>query len=314
MAMQRLGKNGRRRSGCGCSGLGGVIIALVCVAGMSWPLVLNAIGTSATGAISEKFESVRIEYGEWFRHFQVTGTYSIPGQPLQHRAVCDVDEKTYDSLRVGGPVTVRYMRNLPPQPFLTTARMAACSPVGISMGPSVWRLIYAGAILLAVLFIWLVLRVRLAIWLLPVWVCFAFVYLGMPRVEPEPRQPVPATATVADITTIDALWETPQSDGIPLQHPYQLVQLRFVPKGMDAPVVAIDKIGDDTSDLKKGRSVTIVYDAANPRIARVQEGTRRFPEQAWMTVMLWGAVIGVLGILAVGARGLLRMIRRNLPF
>ena len=304
---------GKRRRGCGCSPVI-LLIPVAIFAAFAWPIVLNSIGTTASGVVSGKFESIRIEYGDWFRHFQVTGTYSIPGQPIDRRAVCDVDEKTYDSLRIGGPVTVRYMRNLPPQPFLTTARMAPCSLVGISMGPSVWRLIYAGAILLGVLFVWLALRVRLAIWLLPVWVCFAFVYLGMPRVEPAPRQPVSATATVANITTIDTLWETSQSDGIPLQHAYQVVELRFVPKGMDAPVVAIDKIDDDTSDLKKGQSVAIAYDAGNPRIAQVQAGTRRFPVQAWMTVMLWGAVIGALGLLALGARGLLRMIRRNLPF
>ena len=306
-------QSGKRKRGCGCSPIV-VLIPVAIFAAFVWPVVLNSIGTPANGVVSEKFENIKVEYGDWFRHFQVTGTYSIPGQPVEHRAVCDVDQKTYDSLRIGGPIGVRYLRNLPPQPFLTTARMAPCSLVGISMGPSVWRLICAGAALAAVLIIWLVLRVRLAIWLLPIWVCFAFVYLGMPRVEPAPRQPVPTTATVANITTIDTIWETSKSDGIPLQHAYQVVELRFLPNGMDAPVVAVDRIDDDTSDLKKGQSVAIAYDAGNPRIARVQEATRRFPEQAWMTVMLWGAGLGALGLLAVGARGLLRMIRRNLPF
>ena len=306
-------QSGKRKRGCGCSPIV-VLIPVAIFAALVWPVVLNSIGTPANGVVSEKFENIKVEYGDWFRHFQVTGAYSIPGQPMEHRAVCDVDQKTYDSLRIGGPIGIRYLRNLPPQPFFTTARMAPCSLVGISMGPSVWRLIYAGAALAAVLIIWLVLRVRPAIWLLPIWVCFAFVYLGMPRVEPAPRQPVPTTATVANITTIDTIWETSRSDGIPLQHAYQVVELRFLPNGMDAPVVAVDRIDDDTSDLKKGQSVAIAYDAGNPRIARVQEATRRFPEQAWMTVMLWGAGLGVLCLLAVGARGLLRMIRRNLPF
>jgi len=302
----------KRKSGCGCSPVA-LLIPIAVFAALAWPIVLDRIGAGANGVVSDKFESINVEYGDWFRHFQVTGTYSVPGQAMPHRAVCDVDESTYDSLRIGGPVGVRYLRSFPIQPFLTTARLSPCSVVGISMGPSVWRLIYAGTMLAAVLFIWLALRVRFAIWLLPAWVCFAFVYLGMPRVEPEPRQPVPATASVVGITTIDALWATPDTDGIPLRHPYDLVRLRFTPLGKDAPVVAVDKIDDDTSSLKVGQNVAIAYDAANPRIARVQDATRRFPQQAWLEVMLCCAAIAVLGVLALGARGLWRMIRRNVP-
>ena len=316
MATQPGPKQGNpRKSGCGCSGLGVAFLCLICVAGVCWPIVLNSIGASANGVIQEKFEGIKIEYGDWFRHFQVTAAYALPGQPLQRSAICDVDEKTYDSLRIGSPVEVRYLRNFPPQPFLTTARLAPCSIVGISMGPSVWRLLVIGVGLLMILFIWWILRVRIILWVLLGWICFSAAYAVMPRLEPQPHVPVTTTATVKDVITIDALGETSESDGIPLQHPYQIVELKFVPHGMDAPVVAIDKIDQDSiSGLKPGENVPIAYDAGNPRIARLQDGTRKFPAQAWIEVALCCAALAIVGALLLGAREILRMISRGVPF
>ena len=309
-------KPGRnRQAGCGCSGLGGVFVILICLAGACWPIVLNAVGASTRGVVLEKFESVRIEYGDWFRHFQVTAGYSIPGQPFQRRAVCDVDEKTYDALRTGSTVEVRYLRSLPPQPFLSTARLTPCSIVGISMGPSVRRLIVIVAGLFGISVLWWILGVRLMAWVLLAWVCFSCAYAFMPRLEPQPQQSVAATAKVNNVTVVDALGETSESDGIPLQNPYQIVELKFVPRGMDAAVVAIDKVDQDSiPGLMAGQDVPITYDAAYPRIAKLQEGTRLFAGQAWMEVLLCCAALAILGALVLGGRGLVAMLQRMLRF
>src|SRR5580704_18822087 len=94
---------------------------------IGWPIYLETAGTPASAAITEKRESVSIEYDEWFRRFQVMAAYSIPGQPVQHRAICDVDEKTYDSLHPGNVVVVHYFRNLLNQPFLPATYLSPCS-------------------------------------------------------------------------------------------------------------------------------------------------------------------------------------------
>lgn len=288
--------------GRGCSGLGGVILALLAgVAIIGWPIYLRTTGARASGVITEKHESVRVEYNQWFRHFNVVASYSIPGQPVQHRAICDVDEKTYDSLHPGNAVEVRYFANLVNQPFLPATDLSPCSNLAtLSVNSRVIRpleLLFAA--LLAILFLWRVLHMRMAVWLLPAWLCFTVVYLAVPRAEPQPQRAVPATATVDRIITVDALGETDDFDGIPLRQPYQIVSLSYLPRGMDTAVTAIDKIDEESvPGLKEGKNAAIAYDAAHPRVASLLGATRSFPGQAWMIVILCCAAFAVLFALA----------------
>jgi len=285
---------------------------------IGWPIYLETAGTRASGVITEKRESVSIEYGEWFRRFEVMASYSIPGPPVQHRAICDVDEKTYDSLHPGNAVVVHYFRTLLNQPFLPATHLSPCSNfASLSVNSRVLRplaLIFLA--LLAILFLYGVLRIRIAAaWLLLAWLCFTVAYLVFPRAEPDPQRPVPAIATVDGITTVDTLGETDESDGIPLQQPYQVVRLKFVPQGMDTAVTAIDKVDEDSvPGLKEGQSASIVYDATNPRIARLREGTRFFPRQARMIVILCCAAFAVLALLGWAVGRFFRKVRRSLPF
>jgi hypothetical protein len=302
------------RPGCGCSGLPAFLLAaLAGGAVIGWPIYLDTAGTQTSGVIIEKRESVRMVYDEWFRRFEVTASYSIPEQPVQHRAVCDVDEETYDSLHPGRAVVVHYFRNLLFQPFLPATRLAPCSSVA-SIRVNFRRirpLIAIVLALLAILFVWRVLRIRIAAWLLLAWLCVAFYTLVLPRAEPDPQQPLPARATVDSITAIDTVGESSESEGIPLPQPYQVVQLKFVPPGMDTAVTVVDKVDEDSVPaLKEGQSVAIVYDAANVRVARIQGGTRSFPERARMLVIL--CCIG-LAVLAWGFGRLFRKARRRLP-
>lgn len=104
--MSRTGTNTAR---IGCSGLVALILvpfAIFVIFG--WPGYLDRHGAVASGVIVEKHETIRIEYDDWLRRLELIATYTIPGQPLQHRAGCDVDEKTYDSLHPGNTVAVHY--------------------------------------------------------------------------------------------------------------------------------------------------------------------------------------------------------------
>lgn len=282
-------RTGGRRAANGCSGViaaGFLILATTAIIG--WPYFLDAKGASTRGAIVEKREIVRTVYDEWFRQFSVVASYAIPGQPMEHHAICDVDQSTYDSLHRGSPVVVHYFRALLAQPFIPATHLSPCTFLGnFALRPYLVRnLAVSLGTLLVILLAWKM-RVRFAPWLFVLWLALSFVLLVLPSAEPEPRQPVPATATVNYIVTIYEVGEGRDSYGIPLPHPFQIVQLKFSPPGMDTPVIAVDKIDEDSvSNLAAGQSVPIVYDAADPRIVRLQEGTRHFPMEALGVVIL----------------------------
>lgn len=154
----------------------------------------------------------------------------------------------------------------------------------------------------------------MAAWLLLAWLCFTVIYLVLPRAEHQPQQPVPGTAAVDSITTIDALGETDDFDGIPLRQPFQIVSLKYIPQGMDTAVTAIDKIDEESvPGLKEGQNAAIVYDAAHPRIASLLGATRSFPARAWMIVILCCAAFAVVAALARLVGRPFRKARRKSP-
>jgi hypothetical protein len=294
-----------------------VVLLLIGSAIVAWPVVLDAIGTRTSGVIAEKHEIVRVFSGDWFRHFEIIASYSVPGHPLEHRAVCDVDESTYDSLRKGNAVFVHYIPNLLVQPFIPATHLSPCSTMAsISVNTPLRYLALAGIALLPILILWRVFRIRNAVWLLLAWLGLTFAYVVMPRTEPEPQGPVPGTATVDRIARIDKLGDERGSDkSIPLLHPYQVVELKFVPPGMDTAVTAVDKVDENSvPGLKEGQSAAIIYDAAHPRVARLQGGTRLFPRQARTTVLWFGVGFAVLIAIPLTVRGLAGMARRRLGF
>ena len=299
MAMQRA----KTRRG-GCSGLIAAGFFVCAFAGiLFWPKYVDANGGVAPGVISQKNESVRIHYGEWYRSFEIIATYEISGQRFEHRAGCNVDEGTYDSLHVGNGVTVHYLLNMLSQPFFPVTHLSPCSTLAsVNANPAVMtNLAVAFAALLVILFLWRVVRVRLAGWLLIPWAGVFFFYFCMPRLEPAPDQPRPAKAMVQSIDKITNLLETDDSRGISLQHPYEIVRFKFSPEGMDTPVVGVDKIdAGSIPNLKENQTVDVFYDAGHPRIARLQGGTRLFPGQARTTVLLTcGAIMGFLLVLGM---------------
>ena len=290
-----------RRARSGCSGLGIAIFLLLGFgASVEVPIYIDSHGAATSGAITEKIETVSIEYTEWYRRFQITARYSIPGQRVPHYAGCDVDEKTYDSLHAGNPVVVHYLPNLLAQPFLPATHFQPCPTLAsiVSSSPLLNRAGVALVGILALLFLWGVLRIRIALWLLVPWLGFCIASVALPRTEPQPVQPVPATATVAGIDTISTFEGLNNSRSLPLQHPYQIVRLKFVPPGMDGPVTAVDKVdAGSIPNLAPGQTVNIVYDAAHPRIVRLQQGTRLFPGQAARTLTIICAVFVALMVI-----------------
>lgn len=57
-------------------------------------------------------------------------------------------------------------------------------------------------------------------------------------------------------------------------------------------MTAVDKVDrESVPNLQKGQIVDIVYDAGNPRIARLRQGTRQFARQARTQVLLVGVLL-----------------------
>lgn len=291
----------------GCSGL--IFLFFLCLGlfmAFGWGTYVDRKGTPARGVVTEKFENIRIWYGEWYRRFQLTAAYST-GQGMARHAVCDVDEKTFDSFRVGDSVPVHYFPALLVQPFVSAAHLEPCSALAIiSFSSSVsHRLAVVFLALLAILLLWRVLRMRLAGWLLLPWLCFAAPYLILPHVDAEPGQPVASSAQVDSVSEVESIdiGERRRHEEIPLLHPYQMVLLRFTPPGKDRPVTAVDKVDKGSvPNLGRGQTVAIWYDARNPRIVRLQQGTRDFAGHARTEMLLLAAALGVLSLvpLAIG--------------
>lgn len=173
-------------------------------------------------------------------------------------------------------------------------------------------LVIAFVSLMAILFLWRVFRIRIVMWLLLPWLCWCVARLVVPRAEPEPQHPVATTATINSIATISTVGALPENKSIPLQNPYQIVVLKFVPSGMDTAVTAVDKVDlGSAANLKEGQSAEILYDAEHPRIVRLRQGTRLFPGHAMTTVVIFCVVFVVLLAIAGAAGAFLRLIRRN---
>jgi hypothetical protein len=297
----------------GCSG----ILSFVLLAGLvfifyEWSAFVDARGASGTASITEKRETVRESFGDWFRQFQIVAVFHAPGSPFERHAICDVEQKTYDSLHPGDQVTVHYFPTLLQQPFIPATHLSPCMPAAnFGSNPDLYRrfaLVFGS--LFAILLVWLVLRIRIAAWLLLPWFALFIVYCATPRAEPAPTQPRPAHAMVRSVFTVDEILgggsggEEEHSEPVKLSHPYQLVELEFKPANATGPVVALDTVDlGSISDLAPNRMVDIDYDADNPRIARIRGGTRDFPRQALDQLMLmYGVVAGLFVLLVVFRR------------
>lgn len=304
-----------KRRGKGGSGIAGFLFLVGIVALFyEWPTFMDRSGASATARITEKREGIRIPFDNWFRSFSIVAAFRPPGAVIEHRAVCDVEEDIYDSLHVGTAVTVHYWPSMLTQPFIPATHLSPCTPrANFTSNPELYRnLQMVFGSLVAIAFLVFVLRLRMAVWLFLPWFYFFLVTAAVPHAEPAPSQPRPAQATVRNITTITTIMENNGSQSshnvtfgpIKLEHPFQIVALEFTPAGRTDPVVGIDAIdANSIPDLRKQQTVDIEYDLTNPRIARLQGGTRDFPGQAKRQVLIaFGVIIALLLAIFAGWR------------
>jgi hypothetical protein len=316
--LERISVPAWKQKRLGCSG----IFSFVFFAGLmflfyEWPSFIDVKGAASTASITEKRETVRENFGDWFRRFEIVAAFRAPGSPLERHAVCDIEQRTYDSLHPGDRVTVHYFPALLQQPFIPATHLSPCTPAAnFGSNPDLYRrvaLVFGS--LFAILLVWLLFRIRTAARLLVPWFGLFIFYCVTPRAEPAPSQPRPANARVKSVSTIDEILgggggREEHSEPIKLAHPYQLVELEFTPANATEPAVALDTVDlNSMPDLALNQFVNIDYDAANPRIARIHGGTRNFPRQALQQLMLMYGIIAGFFVLLLSWKRFLGLFR-----
>jgi hypothetical protein len=285
----------------------------------AYSLYLDLTGLVASGKVTAKRESIRVSGGDWSRSLSIAAAYQPDGERVRSYVQAEVDAETFDNLRIGSPVTVKYLPSLTLRqiPLIPAARLAghALFAPPVDRYPVIRRLalLLFGGIALAIL--WQKAHLTVAAWLLIPYVIFGLTVLLMPRSLPAPAGSVRTTfATINDVHEITEILETDESSGISAIQPYQIVETRFVPEGRIEPVLGVDMIDSGSVPaVVKGAVIAIDYQADNPRILRIQGASRTFPEKAYAAVLkeggeyvlIFGGLIAILYFFRSVGRNLL---------
>jgi hypothetical protein len=275
-------------------------------------------GVVASGEVVRKKEYMRVRGRSWSPHLEVAIRY-VP-EPSSGPTLTDVavDEATFDRLRVGSPVSVRYL----PDSWLTRLGLAGVrlvdQPLGRRprglLGP-LFRdelpLAATGLLAFALIVLWRRTRSWLAAIGAAVMALAVFTLIYTPHIPPTPSGPLGrARAVVREINRVTELG--PRREEVPSKAfaAYQLVQLAFVPQSVGDTVVAMDAIDDGSvPGLAPGASVAITYSMTHPRAARVDGARRTFARTNLVGIWTIGSVVlAVIGLLLLG-RASMRRIR-----
>jgi hypothetical protein len=236
--------------------------------------------------------------GNWSRSFWATVKFNAPDGPRE--APLWIDEKTFDALRPGAAITVRY---LPWLPFI--ARPAEQSTLAFVP----WRWLAIGFLVVGV-----ALALRRLLRPAPPWVKALLVLssigavvvtLVFPTPWLTPLDP-PVLTTIAEVRQVREVtrsFVSGRTTGfVPAPQPWNPVELRFVPQGRDTPVIAVDGVDiGSVPGLQSGARVPVSYNASNPRDARLA-GARSYRWREWgeLAELALAAVVVTGGFLLLG--------------
>jgi hypothetical protein len=245
-------------------------------------LYLDAAGSVAAATVQRKDELISYQTripGGWNRSYWATVLFTTADGPTD--AALWLDEATFDGLRPGSPLDVRYVAWFP-----HLGRPASHST--LTLVPWRWlaRALFA-AVLAAAL--WLALRRRhpaLMAVLLFAAIFFGVVWWVFPTPWETPLvDPVLATqAEVRRVQDVTRAFVSGRTLGaVDAPQPWQLVELHFVPEGRDQRVIALDSVDEGSvPGLTLGARVPITYSAQAPREARLDGGARTYRWREWL--------------------------------
>jgi hypothetical protein len=277
------------------------------------PLYVEVAGRSASGTVVAKREVIAPLSEAWSRRLQIDVRYLATDVEEDEVITIAVEAATYDELRVGAPVQLRYMPNATLRKIgnLATARLDTQPPMGsfaALLGDRLRTLLLGIAVWLALLWAWAKLRYGWLALALAIFMLGGIIVIGSGWPAPAPPgELLPISATVRDTRRIDRVWggrNTPAEDAV---QPFIVAELQFVPAGRTDPVVAVDMVDDGSVPaLERGVDVAIHYSAANPRWAQIDNAARTY---YWKNLRTFG-VIGLL-IVALLIFGWIRSGRRR---
>ena len=278
-------------------------------------------GLDITGTVTRKQETV------WHSTFEnditrsamVTVSYFPPGRSWSAYQAVTLPLERYDEINRGDVLRMRYLleRDLPDYSLLHSLYRSGFLPVASVDGRSVFRiwrdllpqlpmrLICGVTALILVLWLWYKLRIPGGVFAIVI--CFVGALGAMSFSEiPHPMSPLqgvvlPGRARVQNEWTIDKVFASRNSSSAwSLDRPVQYVSLEFIPEGRREPVVAADNIdAGSIPNLKVGQSLTVQYERANPRNARLVAGTRTFWKKNLRGLAITAVIWIVLGGLAM---------------
>jgi hypothetical protein len=294
-------------------------LALLLTPVLGPPLYIEAAGRSAAGVVIAKRETITTLSEAWSRRLQIDVHYLATDVEEEEVITIAVNAATYDQLRVGAPVQLRYLPNPTVRKIgnLATARLDTQPPMGsfiALLGDRVPGLLLGIGIWLVLLAAWAKLRYGWLVLVLAISMIGGVIYIGSGWPPPAPPgEMLAGSATVRDTRRIDRVWggrKTPAEDAV---QPFIVMELEFVPAGYTGPVVAVDMVDDGSVPaLERGVSVPIHYSAANPRWAQVDNAVRTYYWKNLRTFGLIGLLIVVLLLFGL-IRGRGRTRRRARP-
>jgi hypothetical protein len=265
-------------------------------------LWIDKHGETATGSVTGKREEIHAENeptGGWYsRRFLEVDIPRLAAVGL--RASVQVDSTRYAAIQPGDSVRVRYLSCCPIFSRIDgrTTRDVSWEAFRQFASDPVLDWVFVG-------FVALIVASRIATPIVLVtgagWLAYAALFLFPARGTRVPAG-VEASARVTDVMTVS---ESPHrtrhrrnsSHPERLTVPYQIVQLRLVPRGAADSVLAVDEVDSGSvPGLAPGAIVKVRYRPEAPREAMLVAGTRTFRQRNRYHFLFLVLAVGLIGI------------------
>jgi hypothetical protein len=296
------------RPSCGCF-FWLLLVALLLAASL-W---IDRAAPKTEAVVHSKVESARLFHepdGGW-RLNQTVWVRLKPSGRDSTLAALNVSPSRFDSLSVGSRVRVRYVPFFPYYVRATDYSTTALLRDLFAPNTTMMRWLYW--ILVGALAMYVAARIGFAAAAVVAlaWLGAAYVLILSPVTVPTPGA-VHAPARVRYTQYVREMVSSRGRSRIPLDVTYLFVEMRFLPAGARDSLLVVDAV--DSASITRpenGAIVTVGYDPAEPRSARLVNGTRTFVNRnrgAFLWVVLVPVGLGLLMALALG-----RTRRRRAP-
>ena len=302
---------------------------------ISWPFVMTSRALHDKGIvipakIYHKSEYVSFRESGWELKRDLTFQYTVPETRGTSFLTIHPDAQTYDAIRTGQAVRVRYLQrqDLPDVPgaklLWELHASTAAEPIDVQGISRMAPLLTPGAIrvyqvlggIVVMLVCWKVTGIKGYAWAAGAGGALLvglLLYGDFPRRTPAPAVGVKsASARVVSLSELDRIFSGRRTRGFDAEQPVDVVGVEFVPEGRSEPVVAVDLIDQGSlPGLQEKAEVMVKYEAATPRVAYIDGATRHFPERNFNGLIIDIAIyIGVLVLIYWVCTAIARAFRR----